>query len=80
MRRGAWLAAAAFLLVWIPLTLWKGLAFGRSFRIGHEGQESSGPLVDGVIQVGAVMLAPSLFAALLVFVLWAWREERRRRN
>ncbi len=79
MRRGARLAAVVFLVTWVPLSLWRGLAFGRTFRIGAGSERSSGPLIEGVIQVAAVMLAPALFAALLAFVLWAWREERRRR-
>lgn len=77
MRRGARLAAAVFVLTWVPLSLWRGIAFGRTFRIGHAEGRSWGPLIEGVIQVAAVMLAPALLAALAVFVLWAWREERR---
>ena len=77
MRRGARLAAAVFVLTWVPLSLWRGLEFGRTFRIGHAGAHSWGPLVEGVIQIAAVMIAPALLAALAVFVLWAWREERR---
>ncbi len=77
MRRGAQIAAIVFVLTWVPLTLWPGLAMGRSFRIGAAGQNDAGPLVDAVIQIGFVMLAPSLFAALFAFALWAWREERR---
>lgn len=77
MRRGARLAGAVFLLTWVPLSLWRGLQFGRGFRFGPEGTRSSGPLVEGVIQIAAVMLAPAAFAALVAFVLWAWREEHR---
>ncbi|HRN53621.1 MAG TPA: hypothetical protein PK788_08995 [Gemmatimonadaceae bacterium] len=77
MRTGLRLAAVAFALVWIPLTLVRGIAMGRELRIGSHGQGAIGPLVDAVIQAGFVMLAPSLFVALLVFALWAWREERR---
>lgn len=77
MRGGIRLAALVFALTWVPLTLWRGLAMGRSFRIGSAGQDSAAPLVDAVIQIGFVMLAPSLFVALFAFALWAWREERR---
>ena len=77
IRRGARLAGATFVLTWVPLSLWRGLAFGRTFRIGRQGEESWGPLVEGVIQVAAVMIAPALLAALAVFVGWSWREERR---
>ena len=77
MRRGARLAGAVFVLTWAPLSLWRGVAFGRTFRIGHDGERSVGPLVEGVIQIAAVMIAPALLAALAVFVLWAWREEHR---
>ena len=28
MRRGVWWAGIAFVLTWVPLTLWRGLAFG----------------------------------------------------
>lgn len=78
MRRGRRLAMFAFFATWIPLSVWRGLAQGRSFRIGHTGAEATGPLLDGVVQLAAVMLAPALFVALIVFVLWAWREEHRR--
>ena len=77
MRRGAWLALGAILITWVPLTLWCGLAQGRAFRIGSQGQQSVGPLIEGVIQVGAAMLAPALFVGLLVFAVHNWREERR---
>ena len=77
MRRTARISAVAVLLTWLPLTLWRGLAQGRALRIGAHGQESVGPLVEGVIQVGFAMLAPALFVGLLVFALLAWREERR---
>lgn len=78
MRRGRRLAMFAFFATWIPLSVWRGLAQGRSFRIGHTGADATGPLLDGVVQLAAVMLAPALFVALIVFVLWAWREEHRR--
>jgi hypothetical protein len=77
VKRAAWIAAAAVLITWLPLTVWRGLAQGRAFRIGSHGQDSVGPLVEGVIQVGFAMLAPALFVGLLVFALLAWREERR---
>jgi hypothetical protein len=77
VRRGLWWAGATFLLVWVPVTLWRGIAMGRSLRIGRQGQDATGPLVDAVIQIAFIMLAPALFAALFVFALWAWREERR---
>jgi hypothetical protein len=80
VRRGAWLAAGAFVLTWVPISLWRGIAFGRTFRIGAEGQDSLGPVVEGVIQMAAIMFAPALFVALLVFVGWAYREERRARR
>lgn len=76
MRRGVRFAAVAFCVTWIPLTLVRGIALGREFRIGRHGQGATGPLVDAVIQVAFVMLAPALFVALAVFVFWAWREER----
>lgn len=79
MRRGARLAIVVFLLTWVPLSLWRGLVFGRTFRIGRGSDDSWGPLVEGVIQVAAVMIAPALLAALAAFVLWAWRDERRSR-
>jgi len=77
VKRGAWLAAGAFVLTWVPLSLWRGIKFGRTFRLGAEGQDSLGPVVEGIIQIAAVMLAPSLFVALVVFVAWAYWEERR---
>lgn len=78
MRGGVRLAALVFLLTWVPLSLWRGLAMGRSFRIGADGQDAKGPLIDAVIQIGFVMLAPALFVALFAFALWSWREERAR--
>lgn len=77
MRRGVRLAAVVFLCTWIPLSLWRGLAMGRSFRIGHRDSGAWGPLADAVINIGAIMLAPALLVALVAFVFWAWREERR---
>jgi hypothetical protein len=77
VKRAAWLAGAAVLLTWLPLTIWRGLAQGRAFRIGAHGQDSIAPLIEGMIQVGFAMIAPALFAGLLVFALLAWREERR---
>jgi Na+/H+-dicarboxylate symporter len=76
MRTGVRLAALTFLLTWIPVTLVRGIAMGRQFRIGDHGQDAWSPLFDAVVQIAFVMLAPALFAALLVFALWAWREER----
>lgn len=77
LRPGVRIAGVVFVLTWVPLSLWRGIAFGRTFRIGRGSETSSGPLVEGVIQVAAMMLAPALLAALAAFVLWAWREERR---
>ena len=77
LRRGAVLAGWVFVGTWVPLSVWRGIAFGRTFRIGHTDQASLGPLLEGIIQVAAVMLAPAAFAALVAFVLWAWRAERR---
>ncbi len=77
LRPGVRIAGAVFLLTWVPLSLWRGLAFGRTFRIGAESDRSWGPLAEGVIQIAAIMIAPALFVALMAFVLWAWREERR---
>lgn len=77
MKRGTKLALWTFFLTWIPLSVWRGLALGRSFRIGHQDAEHTGPLIDAIVQLAFVMLAPALFAALAVFVFWAWREERR---
>ncbi len=77
MRTGVRLAAAVFVLTWVPASLWRGITVGRTFRIGHGGPQSVTPLVEGVIQMAFVMLAPSLLLALLVFALWSWRAERR---
>ncbi len=77
MRRSARLAFVVFLATWIPLTVWRGLAFGRTFRIGAGADHSAGPLIEGMIQIGAVMFAPALFAALIAFALAAWQDERR---
>jgi len=80
MRTGIRLAALAFALTWIPLTLVRGIAMGRQFRIGSHGQDAWSPLFDAVVQIAFVMLAPSLFVALLVFALVMWRHERAARH
>ncbi len=67
----------AFVLTWVPLSCWRGLTFGAAFRIGDAGAGAWGPLTEGVLQISMVMLVPALLVALLTFVLWAWREERR---
>jgi len=77
MRRGAKLATAAFFLTWIPLSVWRGIVYGRQLQFGPEGKADWRPLGDGIINLAAIMLAPAAFVALIVFVLWAWREERR---
>ncbi len=79
VRAGARLAGAVFLLTWVPLSVWRGLVLGRSLRIGSAGGDDVGPLVEGILQVAAVMLAPAMLAALVAFVLWAWRQELRAR-
>lgn len=76
MRSALRLAAVTFAITWLPLTLVRGIAMGRQFRIGSHGQEAWTPLFDAVVQIGFVMLAPSLFAALAVFALRMWWEER----
>ena len=76
MRRGVWWALLAFLVTWVPLTLWRGLAFGAAFRIGEAGAGAWTPLAEGVLQMGMVMLVPALFVGLLTFALWAWWQER----
>ncbi len=75
-RRHLRLSAAVFLLLWVPASLWRGLEIGRTFRIGGEGQRSFAPLVEGVIQMAFVMLAPALLVALLALALLNWRTER----
>lgn len=77
MRRGARIAAAVFFLTGIPLSVWRGIEYGRRLQFGPEGRADWRPLGDGIINLAAVMLAPAAFAALIAFVLWAWREERR---
>jgi hypothetical protein len=76
-RRNLRVAAAVFVLVWVPATLWRGIEVGRTFRIGGQGERSVTPLVEGVIQMAFVMLAPSLLVGLLVLALLNWRAERR---
>lgn len=75
MRQKIWLACMAFLLTWIPLSVWRGIEIGRTHRIGSDAQSSIGPLIEGVIQLAFVMLAPALLVALMVFALLSWREE-----
>jgi Na+/H+-dicarboxylate symporter len=76
MRAAVRLAAFTFAVTWVPLTLVRGIALGRQFRIGSHGQDAWTPLFDAVVQVAFVMLAPSLFVALVAFVLRMWWEER----
>ena len=77
MQSGVRLAAVAFVLTWLPITVFKGLAMGRSFRVGRHGQDAVGPLIDAMVQVGFAALAPALLVALVAFAFSAWREERR---
>lgn len=77
LRPGARLAATVFLLTWLPLSVWRGVRFGAAFRIDGAAEGGVAPLIEGILQIAAVMLVPSLLPALLVFALWAWREERR---
>lgn len=79
IRAAGRLAGAVFLLTWIPLSVWRGLAVGRTFRIGP-GADGQGPLVDGIITAAAAMLAPAALAALVAFVGSAWLAERRARR
>ena len=77
LRPGIRLAGLVFLLVWLPASIWRGLTFGAAFAIGGDAHGGITPLVEGVIQMAAVLLVPALLAALLAFALWAWRMERR---
>lgn len=77
LRPGVRLAATVFLLTWLPISIWRGLRFGAAFRIDGPADGGIAPLIEGVLQIAAVMLVPSLLPSLLVFALWAWRQERR---
>ena len=76
MRSAGRIAALTFVVTWIPLTLVRGIAQGRSFRIGSHGQAAWAPIFDAIVQLAFVMLAPALFAALFAFALRMWWEER----
>ncbi len=75
-RRRLWYAGTAFAAVWIPSSIVLGMRWGRSLRFPGDHAQQTGPIADGIIQFGLVMLAPSLFVALVVFVAHAAVTER----
>ena len=74
-RRMRW-TILTFFLVWIPGTIWLGVDHGSRLRFGGDDLQHAGPIVEGLLNMGFFMGAPALFAALLVFVVHAWRTER----
>ena len=77
MRRGVRLALLVFFLTWIPATLFLGLRFGSTMRIGADGRKSVTPLIEGVIQLSWITLVPAMVIALLALAIWGWMQERR---
>ena len=76
-RRRLLYSASAFLIVWIPGSALLGFDYGRRLRFGGDDLQHAGPIVEGILNMAAVMLAPALFAALLVFAVHAWWTERK---
>ena len=75
-RRRLWYSGAAFLAVWMPTSIVMGVRWGRSLRFPGDNASRSGPIIEGVIWIGMVMLVPALFVALAVFVGHAVVTER----
>ncbi len=65
-----------FLAIWIPGTIALGWDYGSRLRFGGDDLNHAGPIVEGLLNMGFFMGAPALFAALLVFVVHAWRTEK----
>jgi hypothetical protein len=74
-----WYSGAAFFGVWIPSAIVLGVRWGRSLRFPGDNAQHTGPIVEGVMQFALVMLVPSLFVALAVFVVHAMLTERQPR-
>ncbi len=77
LRQAARWSLAVFLATWIPLSVWRGLALGRSLQIGEVGRRDWRPLGDGIVNLAAVLLVLAALVALVCFVAWMWIEERR---
>jgi len=75
-RRRLWYSGAAFFAVWVPPSIVLGIRWGRSLRFPGDNATHTGPIVEGVMQFGLVMLVPALFVALAVFVAHAVATER----
>lgn len=53
-----------------------GLDWGRRLRFGGDDPNHAAPIVEGILNMAAIMLAPAMLAALLVFAAHAWWTER----
>lgn len=75
-RRRLWYSGTAFVVVWVPSSIVLGVRWGRSLRFPGDNATHTGPIIEGMIQFGLVMLVPALFVALAVFVAHAVVTER----
>ena len=78
-RRRLLYSLSAFLIVWVPGSAMLGYDYGRRLRFGGDDLQHAGPIIDGMLNMGAMMIAPALFAALLVFAVHAWWTEANNR-
>ena len=70
-RRRLWYSGVAFTLVWLPASIVMGVRHGRALRFPGDNASQAGPLLEGILWLGMVMLVPALFVALAVFVVHA---------
>ncbi len=77
MKPHLWRAGAVFLATWIPATLWLGIRWGRTLRLGADRANDLSPLIEGIIQFAFVTLVPAALVALLALALLAGADERR---
>jgi hypothetical protein len=78
-KRPQWLfPAIAFLVVWLPMSFRSAYRFGSRVRMTGPGHDSITPILDAWTQTMQGWLGPAAFAALFVFVLERWLEDRKR--
>jgi hypothetical protein len=80
-KRPQWLfPAIVFFAVWLPMSFRSAYRFGSRVRLPGPGHDSVTPILDAWTQTAQGWLGPAAFAALFVFVLERWLEDRRRHH
>ncbi len=72
-----WLPAIAFLVVWVPGSVYNAWQFSRRVQLSGPGQERWSPFVDAWTTMAFGWAPIGLFAAVLVFVAREWWQSRR---